>query len=120
LVENDLNALYAKDMGDILMLKDRQLIFAAACQTGLSAADRLNESELMGMLRPLTANRNRNVILSLWNVDDTATKEFVSEFYRNLAKTKRIDRAFHHAQSSVRERFPHPHYWAAFYLSQSN
>ena len=117
---DDVNALYAKDMGRYGVLRNRDLIFAAACQTGLSAADRVNTNELMGILRPLTAARNRNIILSLWNVDDQATQEFVAAFYEKLSTTKHVAHSFHHAQAAVKAKYPQPYYWAAFYLSQSN
>lgn len=116
---NDTNALYAKDMAKYAALRDRDLIFAAACQTGLSGSDQSNERELMGILRPLTANRNKNIILSLWKVDDAATKDFVTSFYGRLVKSKDVAESFHAAQDEVRRKYVHPYYWAAFFLSQS-
>ena len=118
-VTTDPNSLYAKDMYQYEALKDRELIFAAACQTGLSAADQANENELMGILRPLTASRNKNIILSLWKVDDSATKDFVSAFYQHLVATKDIAESFHVAQDQIRAKYKKPYYWAAFYLSQA-
>ncbi len=118
-ITNDPNSLYAKDMYQYDALKDRELIFAAACQTGLSAADQANENELMGILRPLTAGRNKNIILSLWKVDDSATRDFVAAFYQRLAATKDIAESFHFAQDQVRVKYKKPYYWAAFYLSQA-
>jgi hypothetical protein len=118
-VVDDPNSLYAKDMASYSVLRDRDLIFAAACQTGLSAADQANENELTGILRPLTANRNKNIILSLWKVDDEATRDFVSAFYQRLSATRDVRVSFHHAQSEVRDKYKLPYYWAAFYLSQT-
>jgi CHAT domain-containing protein len=115
----DSKALYAADMSKVAALSNRDLIFAAACQTGLSAADRSNENELIGMLRPLTANRNRNVILSLWSVSDEVAGEFVQAFYQRLAATQEITTSFHFAQDQIKAKHPHPFYWAAFYLSQA-
>lgn len=119
LSNNDPNAVYARDMASYPALRDRDLIFAAACQTGLSTADQANENELMGILRPLTANRNKNIILSLWKVDDAATKDFVAAFYQRLASSKNVVESFHFAQETVRAKYKQPYYWAAFYLSQS-
>lgn len=118
-IADDPYALYAEDMVKYEGLRDRDLIFAAACQTGLSKADTANESEQTGMIRPLTANRNHNVILSLWSVDDAATKYFVEAFYEKLIGTKDVTEAFYYAQDEVRKKYPHPKYWAAFYLSKS-
>jgi CHAT domain len=116
----DSNALFAEEMRSVEALRNRDLIFAAACQTGLSVASKSNESELMGILRPLTANRNRNVILSLWNVDDAATAYFVGAFYGQLKESKDVYQAFEYARAELKKKYSHPYYWAAFYLSQSN
>lgn len=118
-VLTDPNSLYARDMYKYAALKDRDLVFAAACQAGLSAADQSNQSELMGILRPLTANRNRNIILSLWNVSDLATRDFVSSFYKHLAANRDVAKSFHAAQGELRQKYPDPYYWAAFYLAQA-
>jgi hypothetical protein len=116
----DPSALYATEMATVPTLRNRDLVFAAACQTGLLAADRTNSSELTGILRPLTANRNKNIILSLWNVSDQATSEFVKAFYQKLAATQDVTVSFHYAQDQLRANYPHPYYWAAFYLSQAS
>jgi len=118
-VLSDPNSLYAKDMYKYAALKDRDLVFAAACQAGLSVADQSNQSELMGILRPLTANRNRNIILSLWNVNDAATRDFVGSFYKHLAANRDVAKSFHAAQDELRQKYPDPYYWAAFYLAQA-
>lgn len=115
----DPNALYAREMARHPTLSGRELIFAAACQTGLSAVDRRNDAELQGILRPLTANGNRNVILSLWKVDDRATRDFVEAFYARLSQGGSVEVAFHTAQADARRQRPHPYYWAAFYLARS-
>ena len=120
LANDDKNALYALDMDKINLLKNRDLIFAAACQTGLIGVDESNQSELVGILRPLTANNNRNIILSLWKVDDAATRYFVDGFYNSLAKTRNINKSFMIAKDATRIKYVHPYYWSAFYLSVLN
>lgn len=117
---DDPSALYANEMISMPALRNRDLVFAAACQTGLAAADRTNSNELIGILRPLTASRNKNIILSLWNVSDAATGEFVKAFYSNLATSQDVKASFHYAQDQLKSQYPHPYYWAAFYLSQAN
>jgi hypothetical protein len=115
----DPHALYVREMNGYAILRDRDLVFAATCQSGLTAADGVNSGELQGVLRALTANRNRNVILSLWRVDDTATRDFVEIFYSGLRETHDVDSAFHRARKILRAKYPAPYYWAAFYLSRS-
>jgi CHAT domain-containing protein len=56
----------------------------------------------------------------LWNVSDQATGEFVKAFYQKLAATQDVTLSFHHAQDQLRAKYPHPYYWAAFYLSQAS
>lgn len=116
---DDPNAIYAKDMLQFEGLTNKDLIFAAACQTGLSSNDTSNVSEMLGIVRPLVAGKNRNLILSLWKVSDAATKDFVASFYENLARTRNVNTAFVAAQRFIRERYKSPYYWAAFYLSQN-
>jgi hypothetical protein len=113
---DDSNALFAEDIVKVSSLTGRDLVFAAACQTGLVATDRTNESELTGLLRPLAAGSNRNLILSLWNISDAATADFVQSFYDELNKTKNIDQSFTYAQQTLKRKYSHPYYWSAFYL----
>lgn len=120
LKSGDPNALYAYEMNKFELLKERDLIFAAACQTGLVSADLDNQSELIGILRPLMVNRNKNVILSLWKVDDAATKYFVDQFYMNLVKIRKVQSAFNRARVATRDKYQSPYYWSAFYLSSFN
>lgn len=117
---DDPAALYAKDMARKGALQRRDLIFAAACQTGLSGAQSTNDAELLGILRPLATAGNRFVILSLWKVDDDATQRFVAAFYAHLARYRNVELAFREAQSDLRKTFPQPYYWSAFYLSHSS
>jgi CHAT domain-containing protein len=55
------------------------------------------------------------VISSLWAVDDTSTKELMSDFYRRLAAGER-DRlaAFTAARKALRAAHPEPFHWAPF------
>lgn len=114
--DDDPRALFASDMRGAEALQGKDLIFAAACQTGLTGADRRNASELTGIVRPLVAGRNRNLVLSLWNVDDVATSEFVKAFYEQLARSNDVADAFAMSQGQLRQKYPNPYIWAAFYL----
>ena len=117
--DQDPQALFASDMRTTGALQGRDLIFAAACQTGLTGADRRNGSELTGIVRPLVAGRNRHLVLSLWNVDDATTSEFVKAFYEELARSSDVAGAFAAAQGQLRQQNPNPYFWAAFYLMRS-
>lgn len=115
----DVNALYAKDMLNISQLKGNELIFTAACETGLTRGSSKNASELIGILRPLLINDNKNIILTLWEVDDASTMDFVRYFYQDLARGKNIKTAFYRAVDELKKKYPNPSDWAAFYLIQN-
>jgi CHAT domain-containing protein len=55
--------------------------------------------------------------LSLWDVHDDSTKDFMIEFYTQLHKGAPKAEAMQTASMlSLRERRPHPYYWAPFLL----
>ena len=58
--------------------------------------------------------------MSLWKVDDNATKILMTEFYNNLSSSKSIHEALTNAQLHLRTvedgKYDDPKYWAAFIL----
>jgi CHAT domain-containing protein len=56
--------------------------------------------------------------MSLWKVDDTATRLLMSEFYRNYLSGKSKQESLRLAQQWLREipKYSSPEYWAAFIL----
>lgn len=97
------------------------LIVLSACQTGLGEA---REAEgTVGLQRGLLAKGARSVLVSLWSVDDAATRLLMERFYTHwlghdgrpaLSKAE----ALRLAQMEVRatKQFTNPRYWAAFQL----
>lgn len=53
--------------------------------------------------------------MSLWQVPDKETSEFMQLFYKNLVKTKDIPKAFDQTQKVMRKKYD-PYYWGAFVL----
>ena len=53
--------------------------------------------------------------MSLWQVPDNETKEFMVLFYTNLIQSKDIDQAFREAQNAMSKKYD-PYFWAAFVL----
>jgi hypothetical protein len=117
--KDDRKALYAKDMDSFDQLKGNDLVFTAACQTGLTKKSATNQSEILGILRPLLINRNRNIILTLWPVDSESAAQFVKTFYSSLSKTSNIRDSFFKAQDELKKQYGHPAFWAPYYLVQS-
>ena len=91
----------------------------SACQTGLG---NLRQAEgTIGLQRAFLAKGARSVLVSLWNVDDAATRLLMEHFYRAwldpiAPRSKAV--ALQQAQAAVRNTpgFAHPRYWAAFQL----
>ncbi len=95
-----------------------ELIVLSACQTGLG---NLKQAEgIVGLQRAFLAKGAASVLVSLWNVSDTATQILMKAFYTHWledpdrpGKTRALQRA----QQEVRQAgFEHPRYWAAFQL----
>ncbi len=57
----------------------------------------------------------KNLLMSLWKVDDAATAELMSAFYK-LRNGKNNLEAFREAQIQLRKNYPEPFYWGAFVM----
>ncbi|MCW3076875.1 MAG: hypothetical protein JWO32_1484 [Bacteroidetes bacterium] len=98
----------------LLNLNNTDLVVLSACQTGLG--DEMGSQGVAGLQRSLTIAGAKNIIMSLWPVDDEATKTLMTEFYKNYASDQNAEIAFKQAQQVVKRKFEHPYYWAAFVL----
>jgi CHAT domain-containing protein len=101
----------------LLNLSNTDLVVLSACETGLGVD--LNNQGVYGLQRAFYIAGAKNLIMSLWQVDDDATMSLMSEFYKEwgINPTQRnISTAFKKAQKEVRKKYPHPYYWGAFTL----
>ena len=94
------------------------LVLLSACET---ARGRVEAGEgVVGLVQAFRLAGARQVVGSLWQVDDEATRALMSRFYE-IWKPARADgadlvTALERAQAHVRAqpRWRHPHYWAAW------
>ncbi|MGE4248478.1 MAG: CHAT domain-containing protein [Parvibaculaceae bacterium] len=93
-----------------LMLDGRPLVVLSACQSGLGRA---LDAGVVGLARAFQLAGASNTVMSLWSVDDDATRFLMEHFYRLLAEHEPAE-ALRLATLSTRERFPHPGQWASF------
>lgn len=90
------------------------LLTLSGCVTGLDVVE--EGDELIGLTRGLLYAGAQSLLLSLWDVDDRSTSEFMREFYGELAKGSRKADALRIAMLRLREQYNHPYYWAPFKL----
>jgi CHAT domain-containing protein len=98
----------------LLNLTSTELVVLSACQTGLG--DEMGTEGVAGLQRSFSIAGAKNIIMSLWPVDDYATQLLMTEFYKNYAETNQIENSFKKAQQVVKVKYPHPYYWSAFEL----
>ena len=96
------------------MSLDADLVTLSACETGLGKI--ASGDDVVGLTRGFLYAGSRSIVASLWSVDDRATGELMKAFYANLATMNKVD-ALRRAQTTTRESFAHPYFWAAFQLT---
>lgn len=104
--------LAVADLYDLSLNAD--LVTLSGCGTGLNAV--VGGDELIGLMRGLLYAGTRSLLLTMWQVDDFSTAEFMGSFYRHLVNGRSMAQAVGMAMKAIRERFPHPYYWAPFIL----
>jgi CHAT domain-containing protein len=98
----------------LLNLTNTDLVVLSACQTGLG--DEMGSEGVAGLQRSFTIAGTKNIIMSLWPVDDYATQFLMSTFYKNYSGSQNVENAFKIAQLEVKKKYPQPYFWAAFVL----
>jgi tetratricopeptide (TPR) repeat protein len=87
------------------------LVCLSACQTGLG---RVSGEGVLGLSRAFLAAGVRAVLVSLWSVNDEATAELISAFYRVYLALDDKALALQQAIQTLRAQpgYEHPRYWA--------
>ncbi|MBI4646447.1 MAG: CHAT domain-containing protein [Bacteroidia bacterium] len=96
-----------------LDMRKTQLVVMSACETGLG--DIHGSEGVYGLQRAFKMAGVKYIIMSLWQVPDKETEEFMVTFYTKLLKQKDIRMAFNETQDEMREKYD-PYYWGAFVL----
>ncbi len=97
-----------------LDLQKTELVVLSACETGLGKVT--TGEGVYGLQRAFRAAGARNVLMSLWKVDDHATQELMTEFYTGWQRAGNKNASFREAQLRLRSKFAHPYYWGAFVM----
>lgn len=98
-----------------MYLPNTHLVVLSACRTGLG--DIQGNEGVYGLQRAFKIAGVKNIIMSLWDVDDNAGAEFMQLFYRDLLQNRNIGTAFKKAQDVMKIKYPtNPYLWAGFVL----
>ena len=109
--------LTAKEIAD-LDLRGLDLVVLSACQTGLG--DISQGEGVFGLQRGFKKAGANTILMSLWEVDDTATQILMTQFYKNYLSGQSKRESLLSAQKYLREydngKYNNPKYWAAFIM----
>src|SRR5690606_18375405 len=95
-----------------LDLAGTELVILSACETGLG--DVKTGEGVYGLRRAFQLAGAENILMSLFKVPDTATRELLNGFFLRLAAGVNAEDALRESQLELRDRYPHPFYWASF------
>ena len=121
-VSGKLNATSSEDgyltIPEVSLLKlDADLVCLSACKTGLGEV-RIGDG-MIGLNRAFMVAGARRVGVTLWDVDDEATAEFMASMYKKVKQNgMNYEQAYRRTKAEFQksEYYSHPYYWAAFVL----
>ena len=100
---------------DLYQLKlNAELVTLSGCATGMNVVTA--GDELLGLIRGLLYAGAHSLLLSLWDVHDQTTAEFMACFYRRLQDGRRQRLCPARRHDGTAQRHPHPYHWAPFTL----
>jgi CHAT domain-containing protein len=106
-------------MGEIMRLKmNADLVTLSACSTGLGKL--VSGEGMLGLTRSFFYSGARNLTVSLWNVNDSATASLMKTYYANLKRGQPMSVALQQAKLSLLHSqnaiWRQPYFWAPFVL----
>ena len=106
--------LTARELFDLKLNAD--LVTLSACQTGRGESH--SGEGMVGLTWALSVAGCPTQVVSQWSVDDAATAQLMTRFYRGLKAGQEKGMALQTAAKTLREqaRYRHPYFWAPFIL----
>ena len=96
-----------------LSLNNTELVFLSACETGLGTVQ--TAEGVQGLPKAFIQAGAKNIIMSLWQVDDAKTTILTRYFYENVKGGMGYKEALREAKLKMIEM--HPYYWSGFVFS---
>lgn len=98
-----------------LNLSNTKLAVLSACETGLG--DIQGSEGVYGLQRSFKIAGIKNLVMSLWDVPDEETSEFMTEFYKKMFFGESIEEGFYNTQTTMKNKYRNePYKWAAWIL----
>ena len=98
-----------------LNLADTNLVVLSACDTGLGKIE--NAEGVVGLPKAFIQAGAKNIIMSLWSVNDAKTATLMKKFYTHLHNDKNQDYIKALRKAKLEMIKEHPYYWSGFILS---
>ncbi len=97
-----------------------KLVVLSACETGVGKVT--NGEGVYGLRRSLVIAGAESLVMSLWQVDDLATKDLMAGYYSKLAAGRGRSSALRDTQLELaaQGKYAHPYYWASFLAAGAN
>jgi CHAT domain-containing protein/tetratricopeptide (TPR) repeat protein len=103
-----------------LDLEGTKLVVLSACETGVGKVS--NGEGVYGLRRALVIAGAESLVMTLWQVDDIATRDLMAGYYKRLDAGKPRSSALRDIQLEIaaRPKYQHPYYWASFVPAGDN
>ena len=92
------------------------LVVLSACNTGLGKMVR--GEGIMSIARAFVSSGSKNIVMSLWQVNDRSTSEIMKLFYGNISKGEKVGEALRNAKLMYLRKSAGlrslPFYWSPF------
>jgi CHAT domain-containing protein/tetratricopeptide (TPR) repeat protein len=100
-----------------LDLEGTKLVVLSACETGLGQAR--DGEGVQGLRRAFVLAGAETMVMSLWKVDDSATRDMMIGYYQRLDKGEARSEALRQVRLGMlaNETTAHPYYWASFIVA---
>jgi CHAT domain-containing protein len=97
-----------------------KLVVLSACETGVGKVT--NGDGVYGLRRALVIAGAETLVMTLWQVDDLATRDLMTGFYKKLGAGTARSSALRETQLELlaRDKYAHPYYWASFLPAGDN
>ena len=96
---------------------EEQIAFALKqAEHWMPVAEVIRKMGITELTRGFLYAGSSSIVASLWKVDDLATSQLMTRFYKEMDRTDKRE-ALRTAQLETKKKYPHPYYWASFQLT---